>query len=91
MEIKVRFKPDDVARLDQEAAAIGTTRAALIRSRALATGGDVAGLSTAAYHRLVSDAAAFMHGDLPHRHIELIVAYVINRLNQTAARPDTAA
>ena len=91
MEVKVRLKPEDVARLDQEAAAIGTTRAALIRSRALASGADVAGLSTAAYHRIVSDAAAFMHGDLPHRHVELLVAYVINRLNQAAACPDQAA
>lgn len=91
MEVKIRFKPEDVARLDQEAAAIGTTRAALIRSRALATGGDVAGLTTADYHRLVSDASAFVHGDLPRRHIELIVAYVINRLNQAAARPHTPA
>ena len=91
MEVKIRLKPEDVARLDQEAAAANTTRAALIRSRALATGADVAGLTTADYHRLVSDAAAFMHGDLPHRHIELIVAYVINRLNQTAACPHTPA
>lgn len=91
MEVKIRLKPEDVSRLDHEAAAAGTTRAALIRSRALATGADVAGLTTADYHRLVSDAAAFMHGDLPHRHIELIVAYVINRLSETATRHHTPA
>lgn len=81
MEIKIRLQPADVARLDTEAIAAGTTRAGLVRERALA-GGDVAGLSTAEYHRIVADAAAFMHGDLPHRHVELLVAYVINRLNR---------
>jgi hypothetical protein len=91
MEIKVRFKPDDVARLDREAAAAGTSRAELIRSRALATG-EVARLSTADYHRLVAGAAAFMHGDLPARHVESLVAYVISAVHrQAAASPGTAA
>jgi hypothetical protein len=91
MEIKVRFKPDDVTRLDREAAAAGTSRAELIRSRALATG-VVARLHTADYHRLVAGAAAFMHGDLPQRHVELLVSYVLNTLHrQTTTGRDPAA
>ena len=79
-EIKVRFQPEDLAALDQQAAALGTSRAQLIRDRALTSG--VARLTTADYHRLVSGAAAHMRGDLSHRHVEHLVAYVITRLDQ---------
>ena len=89
-EIKCRFEPTDLARLDREAAAVGTSRAELIRQRVLATG-VVAGLSTVDYHRLVADAAAFMHGDLSHQRVELLVAYVINRLHQTGTCDRSAA
>lgn len=83
-EIKIRLEPTDLARLDGEAAAAGVSRAELIRQRALATG-DVAGLTTVEYHRVVADAAAFMHGDLSHSRVELLVAYVVNRLHQAGA------
>ena len=93
-EIKLRLMPTDLARLDREAAAAGVSRAELIRQRALAgNAGSVAGLSTAEYHRVVSDAAAFMHGDLSHQRVELLVAYVINRLHShqaTASRQPAA-
>ena len=89
-EIKIRLQPTDLERLDAEAAAAGTSRAELIRQRVLATG-VVAGLSTVDYHRLVADAAAFMHGDLSHQRVELLVAYVINRLHQAGACDRSAA
>jgi hypothetical protein len=88
-EIKLRLLPTDLARLDQEAAAARLSRAELIRQRAL-TAGNVAGLSTMDYHRLVTDAAAFMHGDLSRQRIELLVAYVINRLDQHSRQASTS-
>jgi hypothetical protein len=75
-EIKVRFTPADLATLDAEAAAAGTSRSALIRDRALSR------LSTVAYHALVADAVAHMRGDLPRLQVETLVAYVITRLDQ---------
>jgi hypothetical protein len=83
-EIKVRLRPSDLAGLDAEATAAGVSRSELIRRRALAAP-DIARLSTMDYHRLVTDAAAFMHGDLSHQRVELLVAYVINRLHQATA------
>ena len=79
-EIKVRFNPEDIQHLERQAATAGTNRTALIRDRALSSG--LPRLSTAAYHQLVSDAAAFMRGDLNHRHVETLIAYVITRLDQ---------
>ena len=78
-EVKVRFNPADIYHLDQQAGVAGTSRAGLIRDRALSSG--LPRLSTAAYHQLVSDAAAFMRGDLNHRHVETLIAYVITRLD----------
>ena len=75
-EIKVRFEATDLAALDQKAAAAGTSRAALIRDRALRR------LSTVEYHALVADAVAFMRGDLPRMQVETLTAYVITRLDQ---------
>lgn len=79
-EIKVRFNPDDLAALDQQAAAAGTSRAALIRNKALSL--PVARLNTVAYHALVADAVAHMRGGLPRLQVETLVAYVITRLDQ---------
>jgi hypothetical protein len=79
-EIKVRFQPADLASLDQQAAAAGTSRAGLIRDRALSL--PVARLTTVEYHALVADAAAFMRGDLPKLQVETLIAYVITRLDQ---------
>lgn len=79
-EIKIRFEATDLAALDQQAAAVGTTRAALIRDRVLRR------LSTAEYHALVADALAATHGNLPRLQVEYLVAYVINRLNQNSSQ-----
>ena len=75
-EIKVRFEAADLAALDQQAAAAGTSRAALIRDRALSRP------TTTEYHALVADAVAFMRGDLPKMQVETLTAYVITRLDQ---------
>ena len=79
-EIKVRFQPADLAALDQQVAAAATTRAQLIRDRALSPA--VARLSTVEYHRLVADAVTATRGDLPRLQVEYLVAYVITRLDQ---------
>jgi hypothetical protein len=79
-EIKVRFQPADLASLDQQVAAAGTSRAQLIRDRALSPA--VARLSTVEYHSLVADAVTATRGDLPRLQVEYLVAYVITRLDQ---------
>jgi len=86
-EIKVRFNPEDIQHLERQAAAAGTNRTALIRDRALSSG--LPRLSTAAYHALVADAAAFMRGDLPKLQVETLIAYVITRLDQHSRQADT--
>ena len=91
-EVKVRFQPSDLDMLDQQAAATGTNRSALIRQRAIVANYEqgLYGLTPTAYHALVSDAAAFMGGVVPRQHVELLTAYVITRLdshhNQAVAR-----
>jgi hypothetical protein len=69
-----KYLKDDLNRLNREAAAAGTSRAALIRDRALSR------LTTTEYHALVADAVAFMRGDLPRMQVETLTAYVIARL-----------
>lgn len=84
-EIKLNVTDTDLARLNAEAAAAGVPRAHLIRERALGnatTGTGVARLSTADYHSLVADAAAFMRGDLPRLQVETLCAYVITQLTR---------
>ena len=85
-EIKVRFNPDDLAALDQQAAAAGTSRSALIRNKALSL--PVARLTTVEYHALVADAVNAMRGDLPRLQVEYLVAYVITRLDQHSRQAD---
>jgi hypothetical protein len=75
-EIKLHVTEDDLGRLNQDAAAAGTSRAALIRDRALRR------LTTVEYHALVAGAAAHMRGDLSRLHVETLTAYVITRLDQ---------
>jgi len=75
-EIKVRFEATDLAALNHQAATAGTSRAALIRNRALRR------LTTAEYHALVADAVAVTHGNLPRLQVETLIAYVITRLDQ---------
>jgi hypothetical protein len=75
-EIKVLFEPADLAALDQQVAAAGTSRSAFIRDRALRR------LTTVEYHALVADVVAFNRGDLPRQRVETLVAYVISRLDQ---------
>ena len=82
-EIKIRFEATDLAALDQQADAAGTSRAALIRDRVLRR------LSTAEYHALVADAVAFMRGDLPRMQVETLIAYVITRLDQHSSQAVT--
>ena len=82
-EVKVRFQPSDLDAIEQQAAAAGTNRAALIRQRAIVADYEqgLYGLTPTAYHALVSDAAAFMGGVVPRQHVELLTAYVITRLD----------
>jgi hypothetical protein len=82
-EVKVRFEPEDLLALDQQAAAAGVSRAELIRSRALVSNCD-SGLTVAGYHRLVSDALANVRGDIPRRMVEQLVAYVITWISSTS-------
>ena len=76
IETKVRFHADDLQHLDQQAAAVGKTRSALIRDRALAR------LTTAEYHRLVSAVARRMNGDLNRRQVETVTAFVVNEIHR---------
>ena len=85
-EIKVRFNPDDLTALDQQAAAAGTSRSAFIRNKALSL--SVARLTTVEYHALVADAVSAMRGDLPRLQVEYLVAYVITRLDQHSRQTD---
>jgi hypothetical protein len=85
-EIKVRFNPDDLTALDQQAAAAGTSRSAFIRNKALSL--PVARLSTVEYHALVADAVSATRGDLPRLQVEYLVAYVITRLDQHSRQAD---
>lgn len=85
-EIKVRFNPDDLATLERQAATAGTSRAGLIRDRALSSG--LPRLSTVEYHALVADAVSYMRGDLPRLQVETLVAYVITRLDQHQRQTD---
>jgi hypothetical protein len=85
-EIKVRFNPDDLTALDQQAAASGTSRSAFIRNKALSL--PVARLTTVEYHALVADAVSAMRGDLPRLQVEYLVAYVITRLDQHHRQTD---
>ena len=82
-EVKVRFDSADLAAIEQQASAAGTNRSALIRQRAIVADYEqgLYGLTPTAYHALVSDAAAFMGGVIPRQNVELLVAYVITRLD----------
>ena len=82
-EVKVRFEPADLVALDQQAAAAGLSRAELIRSRALVSNCD-SGLTVAGYHRLVSDATAYLRGDIPRRMVEQLTAFVVTWISSTS-------
>jgi hypothetical protein len=81
-EIKFNLTNDQLAQLNQQAAAAGIPRAHLIRDRALAPAVGVARLRTKDYHSLVADATRFMRGDLTRQHVEVLTAYVLTRLDQ---------
>ena len=83
-EIKLQVSQDDLHRLNQEAVAAGTSRAALIRDRALSRP------TTTEYHALVADAVAFMRGDLPRMQVETLTAYVIARLYKHPSQADAS-
>jgi hypothetical protein len=82
-EVKVRFEEPDLLALDQQAAAAGVSRAELIRSRALVSNCD-SGLTVAGYHRLVSDATAYLRGDIPRRMVEQLTAFVVTWISSTS-------
>ena len=82
-EVKVRFEPADLLALDQQAAAAGVSRAELIRSRALVANCQH-GLTVAGYHRLVSDATAYLRGDIPRRMVEQLTAFVVTWISSTS-------
>ena len=82
-EIKVRFDEPDLLALDQQAAAAGVSRAELIRSRALVANCQH-GLTVAGYHRLVSDATAYLRGDIPRRMVEQLTAFVVTWISSTS-------
>lgn len=81
-EIKFALTNDQLAHLNQQAAAAGIPRAQLIRDRALAPAVGVARLRTKDYHSLVAETCRFMRGDLSRQHVEVLTAYVISRLDQ---------
>ena len=78
--VKVAYDAQDLAELDRDATIQGISRAELIRNRTLTRSTGSRALSTADYHRLVSDAAAFTHGGLDRRQLESVVAFTVNRL-----------
>jgi hypothetical protein len=81
--IEVRFEPEDIQRLDQQAAALKMTRAELVRSRALATPkGSTRAYTATEYNQLVAAAHRFTHGDLDRRHVETLVGFVFTRLHE---------
>lgn len=88
-EIKINLTADQLASLNRDAAAAGIPRAHLVRNRALSPAANLARLHTVDYHRLVADAARFMHGDLNRRHVETLTAYVITRLDQHSRQAAT--
>lgn len=88
-EIKFRISQSDLDLLTAQAAAVGITRAELIRRRVLKCDSTMVSLTPGAYHALVADAAAFMRGDLYRHHVETLVAYVIRRLGEH--QPETIA
>lgn len=81
-EIKFRIDQTDLDQLTAQAAAVGVTRAELIRRRVLKCDSAVVSLTPSAYHALVAGAASFMRGDLHRHHVETLVAYVIRRLGE---------
>lgn len=82
-EIKVRFDEADLMVLDAAAVAAGVSRSELIRSRALVLNCNSA-LTVADYHRLTSDATAYLRGDIPRRMVELLIAYVVTWISSTS-------
>lgn len=82
-EVKVRFDEPDLMALDRQAAAAGVSRAELIRSRALVANCQH-GLTVAGYHRLVSDATAYLRGDMPRRMVEQLTAFVVTWISSTS-------
>lgn len=82
-EVKVRFNEADLMALDAAAAAAGVSRSELIRSRALVANCQH-GLTVSGYHRLVSDATAYLRGDMPRRMVEQLTAFVITWISSTS-------
>lgn len=78
--IKLRIDEDDVTLLDEQAQALGVTRAELIRQRAISPSNGVKAFSTEEYHQLQRDAYHTTLGTLSRHHVESIVAFVFARM-----------
>jgi hypothetical protein len=87
-EVKIRLSAADLQAVDDQAAAAGISRSAFIRDKVLSAA--LPGITTAGYHRLVSDSCAFMRNDLNPRHVETLIAYVITRLDQHSKQTTTS-
>ena len=87
IEIKTRLQPADLAVVDRQAAALGITRAELVRRRVTGCNDGGSGLMPADYHRLVVDASRFMRGAIDRTQVEILVAYVIRRLDSHLTAP----
>ena len=87
-EVKLNLDPHQLARLNNEAAALGIHRAALIRNRAL--GAPVEGFKrtgaviTPESYRDAVEAAARVVSGIPRVHLEALVAAVITSLHDDA-------
>ena len=87
IEIKTRLQPADLAVVDRRAAALGITRAELVRRRVTGCNDGGSGLMPADYQRLVVDASRFMRGAIDRTQVETLVAYVIRRLDSHLTAP----
>jgi hypothetical protein len=85
--IELLFMKQDLDELTDQAQAMGISRSELIRSRALNPPSVSAQFTTSDYHELVSSAVRFLHGDVNRRQIELLTAFIFNRLAAREATP----
>jgi hypothetical protein len=87
-EVKLNLDPHQLARLNNEAAALGIHRAALIRNRALAAPAEgfkrTGAVVTPESYRSAVEAAARTVSGVPRVHLEAIVAAVITSLHADA-------
>ena len=87
-EVKLNLDPQQLARLNNEAKALGIHRAALIRNRALGAPAEGSMQSSVVLtpddYRDAVEAAARVVSGVPRVHLEAIVAAVITSLHADA-------